>query len=52
MGDNIVEQTNIFKYFGFNISIYKMNMDFELNVKKYNILNECIKRNFWENLKD
>lgn len=52
VGDSIIEQTNIFKYLGYSISIYKMNMDLERNVKIYNKLNECIKINFWKNLKE
>jgi hypothetical protein len=51
MGDNIIEQTNIFKYLGYNILIYKMNMDLKGIVKTCNKLKEYIKRNYWKNLK-
>jgi hypothetical protein len=37
--DIVIEQTSSFKYLVCNISIYKMNMDLEDNVQKYNKLN-------------
>lgn len=33
--DSITEQTNIFKYMGRDISMYKMNMNVDQNVIKY-----------------
>jgi hypothetical protein len=49
--DIVIEQTSSFKYLGCNISIYKMNMDLEDNVQKYNKLNRCIKRYLGKNLR-
>jgi hypothetical protein len=40
-----------FKYLGCNISIYKINMDLEDNVQKYNTLNGCIKRYLGKNMR-
>jgi hypothetical protein len=47
--DIVIEQTSQFKYLGCNISIYKINMDLEDNVQKYNKLNGCIKRYLGKN---
>jgi hypothetical protein len=43
--DNIIEQTNSFKYLGCDVSRYKMNVELEERVQK---LDGCIKKIFWE----
>jgi hypothetical protein len=40
--DNIIEYMNTFQHFGSNTSMYKMNMEFEENVQKYNTLNDVL----------
>jgi hypothetical protein len=49
--DIVIEQTSSFKYLGCNISTYKINMDLEDNVQKYNKLNGCIKRYLGKNMR-
>jgi hypothetical protein len=49
--DTVTEQTCSFKHLRCNISIYKMNMDLEDNVQKYNKLNGCIKRCLGKNMR-
>jgi hypothetical protein len=46
----VIEKTSSFKYLECNISIYKINMDLEDNVQKYNKLNGCIKRCLGKNM--
>jgi ferritin-like protein len=46
-----IELTSSFKHLRCNISIYKMSMDLEDNVQKYNKLNGCIKRYLGKNMK-
>jgi hypothetical protein len=49
--DIAIGQTSSFKYLGCNVSIYKINMDLEDNVQKYNKLNGCIKRYLGKNMR-